>query len=86
MRRPVALLIYVLALIGALNGIVQGMSHGWFEGAIGLVGALSLWWIATGFGVRLGVTPDDFAAWVKRLLGFGVEYDVPEAREPQVPS
>lgn len=71
MRRRVAYLFYIAGSLIGITSIVEG-------GGLGVIGAIAVWWIAAGFGVRLGVTPDEFASSVKHLLGFGVEYDVPE--------
>lgn len=61
-----------------MTSLGSGAATGGFVGAaFGIVGAIAVWWVAAGFGVRLGVTPDDFAASAKKLLGFGVDYDVP---------
>lgn len=71
MNRRVAYLFYIAGSIIAIGWIAEA-------GALGLIGAIAIWWIAVGFGVRLGVTPDEFACSVKHLLGFDVDYDVPQ--------
>ncbi|MDP9067985.1 MAG: hypothetical protein M3N53_06530 [Actinomycetota bacterium] len=76
MRRRVAYLFYIAGSFIAINAIAEG-------GGFGLIGALAVWWIAVGFGVRLGVSPDEFASSVKRLLGFGVEYDISKDPSPE---
>lgn len=83
MRRRVAYLFYIVGSVIAIGWIAEA-------GVLGLIGAIAVWWIVAGFGVRLGVTPDDFASSVKRVLGFGVQYDVPQEgsseRERQRPT
>lgn len=75
MQRRVAYVFYILGLIFALISLTS--NGGGFSGMLfGIVGAVAVWWIACGFGVRLGVTPDEFATSVKRVLGFGVDYEV----------
>lgn len=76
MNRRVAFLFYIVGSLIAIGWVVDA-------GPLGLIGAIPVWWIAVGFGVRLGVTPDEFASSVKHLLGFGVEYDVPQKASPE---
>lgn len=80
MRRRVAYVFYILGLMLGLGALTA--NGGGFMGTLyGIVGAVAVWWIACGFGVRLGVTPDEFASSVKHLLGFGVDYELP--KEPR---
>ena len=80
MRRMVAWTIYVLGGMLALRSIISGFAHDDFiAGFYGLGFGIATWWFAVGFGVRLGVSPDDFVASVKYGLGFGPP---PEQEEP----
>lgn len=85
MRRQLAYAFYLLGVIFALISLTS--NAGGFAGTLfGIVGAVAVWWIACGFGVRLGVTPDEFATSVKTVLGFGVDYEVEREPSPQAPS
>lgn len=76
---------YILGLIFALTALTSN-GGGLIGTLYGIVGAVAVWWIACGFGVRLGVTPDDFASSLKRLLGFGVDYDIAPERSAEAPT
>lgn len=84
MRRGVAYLFYILGLMLGLAAFT-GNGGGFMGTLYGIVGAVAAWWIACGFGVRLGVTPDEFAASVKHLLGFGVHYGSSKEPSPEPP-
>lgn len=85
MRRRVAYIFYILGLVLGIAALVG--NGGSLAGTVyGIVAAVAVWWIACGFGVRLGVTPDEFASSVKRLLGFGVDYDVEQGTLQHLPA
>ena len=79
MKRKVAFAFYVVGAVLAVRTLVAGLSAGdigsWL---FGIAFGLAIWWIAVGFGVRLGVDPDDFVASVKSILGFGRPFDTEE--------
>lgn len=39
-------------------------------GAVWLMPAIAGWWLTAGIGIRLGVVPRDFLAWLGVSLGF----------------
>ena len=70
----VAWCIYVVGGVLALRYIVAGLTgDGIYEWFAGVALGVAFWWIATGFGVRLGVTPNEFARSIAHALGFGRE-------------
>ncbi len=83
MQRVVAHFIYLFALVVGMGALGSGISHGLWPTMMAIATAVVIWWIAVGFGVRVGVTPDDFVTSLKRLLGFGVEWDTPKEPAPQ---
>jgi hypothetical protein len=38
--------------------------------AVWLIPAIAGWWLTAGIGIRLGVVPRDFLAWLGSALGF----------------
>ena len=85
MQRLVAHAVYLLALVVGMSALGSGISNGVWPTMMALASAVVIWWIAVGFGVRLGVTPDAFVLSVKRVLGFDVEWDVVNEPTPQEP-
>ena len=71
MNRKVAFAFYGLGAMLALRSFVTGLANdhvlAWFTGA---ALGLAIWWIAVGFGVRLGTEPSEFVAAIKSILGF----------------
>lgn len=80
-----AYVFYILGLMLSLAALT-GNGGGLMGALYGIIGAVAVWWIACGFGVRLGVTPDEFASSVKHLLGFGVDYETSKERSPEPPT
>ena len=77
----VAWLFYVVGAVLALKSAVAGLAAGNLYGSFaGIAFGIAVWWIAVGFGVRLGVTPDDFIASIKYALGFGAPFEVEHER------
>jgi hypothetical protein len=76
----VAWVFYVLGSILALRSVVAGLSgdRGVFDWVLGIAFGVAIWWIAVGFGVRLGMHPDEFIAAIKSVLGFGENFDSEE--------
>jgi hypothetical protein len=85
MQKAVAHGIYVVAILIAITSLGSGASNGLPGTALGAAGALAVWWIAVGFGVRMGYTPDDFLLSLKRFLGFDVEYDSTQEQPSEDP-
>jgi hypothetical protein len=84
----IAWVFYVLGGVVALQSAVVGLASGNLLTALmGIAYGIVAWWIAVGFGMRLGVTPDDFFASVASTLGFGrrIEREVDVTEEAPVP-
>lgn len=68
-RYVIAMLIYVLgtlfACATAINAFVDSSPVAW---AIGLAMGLAIWWIAAGIAIRMGVTPNEYAAWLRSWI------------------
>ncbi len=80
MKRAVAWGFYLLGAILALRNVALALSgDSIFEGLLGIAFGVAVWWIAVGFGVRLGMHPDEFIASIKSALGFGEDFETPEA-------
>jgi hypothetical protein len=76
MKRMVAWGIYMLGALLALRALITGfVEDSLYWGFAGVTFAVAIWWIAVGFGVRLGVTPDEFVASILSSLGFGRHYE-----------
>lgn len=79
MKRMLAWVIYVFGGVLALKSVVGGLTQdsllGWFTG---IAYGIALWWVAVGFGLRLGVTPSDFVASIKSALGFDPPPEIEE--------
>ena len=81
MRRALAWVVYMLGLVLGLDVLVTGFAaEGILDAFGGIAGAVVLWWITAGIGIRLGVPPQDFMESIASVVGFG---DHPQA--PTVP-
>jgi hypothetical protein len=77
-RRSIAFAAYVVGVVLIMKALVDGFTgDGAVDWFVGVVYALAAWWIAAGIGIRLGVTPRQFAGSVGSALGFN------ETRETQ---
>ena len=82
MRRALAWVVYMLGLVLGLDVLVTGFAaEGILDAFGGIAGAVVLWWITAGIGIRLGVPPQDFMESIASVVGFG---DHPQA--PTVPA
>jgi hypothetical protein len=73
-RRPLALVVYLAGALWALSALQASLSALWARefamAAVWLVPAIAGWWLTAGVGIRLGVVPRDFLAWLGSALGF----------------
>lgn len=68
-RFATAMLIYVMgnlfACATAVNGFIDSSRIEW---VLGPAMGLAIWWIAAGIAIRIGVTPIDYAAWLRSWI------------------
>jgi hypothetical protein len=73
-RRPLALGVYVAGGLWALSALQASLSAMWARefamAAVWLIPAIAGWWLTADIGIRLGVVPRDFLAWLGSALGF----------------
>ncbi|MGH8915313.1 MAG: hypothetical protein ACRDZM_12460 [Acidimicrobiia bacterium] len=72
-----ALGVYVAGALWALSALQAALSALWVRefaiGIVWLIPAIAGWWLTAGIGIRLGVVPRDFLAWLGSALGFRSE-------------
>ncbi len=65
-RHAIAMLICVVgtlfACATAVNALIDSSPLAW---VIRLAMGLAIWWIAAGIAIRMGVTPNEYAAWLR---------------------
>lgn len=68
-RYAIAMLIYILGTLFAcatvVNALIDSSPLDW---VIGLAMGLAIWWIAAGIAIRMGVTPNEYAAWLRSWI------------------
>lgn len=74
-RRPLALVVYMVGSLWSLSALQASLSELWAReyamAAVWLIPAIAGWWVTAGIGIRLGVIPRQFLAWLGAGLGFG---------------
>jgi hypothetical protein len=74
LRRAAALVVYVAGGLWALGALQASLSALWARdfavAVVWLFPAVAGWWLTAGVGIRLGVSPRDFLAWLAAGLGF----------------
>ncbi len=73
-RRSLALIVYVAGALWSLSVLQASLTALWARefalAAVWLIPAIAGWWLTAGIGIRLGVAPRDFLAWLGSALGF----------------